>query len=211
MMEVPVNEPRRLILASESPRRQELLRRQGYSYTVIPARIDESDFPPQLFPAEIAEYLAVAKADAVAQANPHDVILAADTVVAFGDQILGKPADPQHAREMLSLLSGTTHIVITGIAVRCIRQNFERHGHVMSAVRMAQLTERQIDAYVASEEWKGKAGGYGIQDQDPFVTRLNGDFDNIVGLPVSHAADLLAEAGIFPRETEQSAADSSLE
>ena len=188
----------RLILASASPRRQSLLTEAGYEFVVHPADIDEENYPKGRLPSDVALYLANAKADAVAQRFPNDVVLAADTVVAFGDTLLGKPTDADHAREMLELLEGTTHIVITGVAVVHDVANFSRSARVMSAVRMRRLTHKQIDDYVAGGEWQGKAGGYGIQDQDPFVTRTAGSHSNIVGLPMEATKKLLAEAGIRP-------------
>jgi len=189
----------RLILASASPRRQSLLRHAGFEFDVDPAEIDESAYPPSLLPSLVALHLAENKARAVSARHPDDVVLAADTVVAFGDQLLGKPADANHARKMLQLLSGTTHLVITGVCVTRRSTNFFKSTRVMSAVRMRFLTPAEIEQYVASGQWEGKAGGYGIQDQDPFVTRTAGSHTNIVGLPMSTSRALLAEAGITPR------------
>ncbi len=189
----------RLILASASPRRQELLREAGYGILVHPANIDEDDNPPGMLPIEMAALLAVRKARAVAERFPDDIVLAADTVVAFGDRPLGKPADAAEAREMLALLSGTTHIVVTGVTIICLRRGLEDTRTVMSAVRMRQLTPREIDLYVAGGQWQGKAGGYGIQDEDPFVSNLAGSLSNIVGLPMETATKMLGNAGIAPR------------
>lgn len=191
----------RLILASASPQRQRLLEQAGYQFKTHVASIDENDFPPDALPADVALRLARRKADAVAAKFPDAVVLGADTVVAFGDQIIGKPRDAEHARQMLQLLSGTTHIVITGVAVRHKQANHAADARVMSAVRVRPLTAREIDAYVASGEWQGKAGGYGIQDPDPFVTRMTGSHSNIVGLPMEATRRLLAAAGIYPKES----------
>ena len=188
----------RLILASASPRRQQLLREAGFEFVVHPADVDEDDHPPRILPADLAEYLAVQKANAVAAQFPQDVVLAADTVVAFGDRALSKPADAADARRMLELLSGTTHIVITGVCVVHRSAGHSARSRVMSAVRMRLLRPEEIAVYVAGEEWRGKAGGYGIQDDDPFVTRTAGCHTNIVGLPVPETARLLAAAGITP-------------
>ena len=196
--EMLVLPPPRLILASASPRRQELLREAGYTFLVSPADIDETDHPPGLPPGGVALYLARRKADAVADRFPDDVVLAADTVVSFGDVLLGKPADPAAARKCLQLLSGTTHIVITGVCVMHAAAKFSRTAKSMSAVRMRLLAPAEIDHYVASGAWEGKAGGYGIQDPDPFVIRQAGSHTNVVGLPMSVTRQLLAEAGIQP-------------
>jgi septum formation protein len=189
----------RLILASASPRRLELLRQAGYDPVVEPSHIDEESFPRDMLPAELALRLAIEKAQVVAPRFPDDVVLAADTVVAFGDQILGKPTDEQHARWMLSLLSGTTHVVVTGVAVIRQSASMQFSARVMSAVRMKSLTKPQIDRYIATNDWQGKAGGYGIQDADPFVMRLSGCHTNIVGLPMTTTRRMLESAGINPK------------
>ena len=197
MLFTPVASPR-LILASASPRRQSLLRDAGYEFEVDPAEIDESAHPPGLLPSKVAVHLAEVKAKAIAARHADDVVLAADTVVAFGDQLLGKPIDATHAKQMLQLLAGTTHIVITGVCAMRQSANFSKSLRVMSAVKMRFLTPGEIDRYVASNEWQGKAGGYGIQDKDPFVVRQSGSHTNIVGLPMSATRLLLDEAGIRP-------------
>ncbi len=188
-----------LVLASASPRRRQLLSVAGFRFEVIAAEIDESAYPPGLLPSAIAEYLAIAKARFVAQLHPERVVLAADTVVAFGDLPLGKPLDEADARRMLALLSGTTHVVITAVAVAHKAAEFSRSARAMSAVRMRTLTPAEVDAYVSTGDWRGKAGGYGIQDKDPFVLRIAGSHTNIVGLPMSLTKRLLTEAGIAPK------------
>jgi len=196
----------RLILASASPRRQALLRDAGFDFVIDPADIDEENFPEDLTPADLAEHLACEKAKAVAARHPDDVVLAADTVVAYGDTPLGKPADASHARQMLSLLAGSTHSVTTGVAVVRAAASFARQVRVTSTVRMRELSQTEIDRYVESRQWEGKAGGYGLQDaagfptddptKDPFVINASGSATNIVGLPMEETVALLAEAGI---------------
>ncbi len=198
-MGVVVEVQPRLVLASSSPRRQELLREAGYDFVVSPADIDETDHPPGLSPGGIAEYLALAKARAVAERFPNDVILSADTVVACGDEALGKPADADDARRMLRLLGGSTHHVITGVAVQHLVKNLLLQTVVTSAVHMRALTEVEVEAYIATNGWQGKAGGYGIQDDDPFVSRMSGDLTNIVGLPMRVTTGLLTQGGIHRR------------
>ena len=192
----------RLILASASPRRRELLMQAGYEFEVHPADIDEDDYPPQTLPADLAMRLAMLKAQALVPRFGQDVILAADTVVAFGDIPLGKPENEDEAVKMLELLSGTTHVVITGVTALRPATNFSISTKVMSAVRMRPWSQKEIHRYVASGDWKGKAGGYGIQDDrpDPFVTRLAGSHSNIVGLPMEATSELLSSAGILPRD-----------
>src|SRR4051794_27849461 len=186
----------RLILASASPRRQAILRDAGFDFIIHPANINEENFQLGQLPSDVARNLAIAKADAVSALFPDCVILGADTIVAFGDRILGKPKDEKDAQRMLELLSGTTQIVITGVAVQRRSTGFLRHGRVMSAVKMRRLMPIEITRYVASGDWQGKAGGYGIQDHDPFVTRVSGSHRNIVGLPMTITQQFLAEAGI---------------
>jgi septum formation protein len=191
--------PPRLILASASPRRQSLLRDAGYEFEVDVADVDEAAYPGGMLPAAVATYLAEEKAKVVSARHPQDVVFAADTVVAFGDQVLGKPPDADAAKKMFRLLSGTTHIVITGVAVMHAAEKFSRTARSLSAVRMRLLGPSEIEHYIASGEWQGKAGGYGIQDPDPFVIRQAGSHTNIVGLPMSLTRQLLAEAGIQPK------------
>jgi septum formation protein len=190
----------RLILASASPRRQSLLIQAGYEFIARPSNLDEEALGRGLPPGELADRLATAKAQAVASQCPDDVVLAADTVVAFGDTALGKPADPDHARAMLALLAGTVHIVITAVAVVHRSRSFFQSRRVLSAVHMKPMTPPQIDQYVASGQWRGKAGGYGIQDPDPFVQRVSGCLTNIVGLPMTTTRQMLEAAGIMPGE-----------
>jgi septum formation protein len=189
-----------LILASGSPRRRELLTSAGYDFHVCPADIDEDDYPPTILPADLAERLAVLKAQASAARFPDDVILAADTVVALGDRPLGKPVDAPHATAMLASLAGTTHTVITGVAVLKPSDGYRRSTRVLSSVQMRPLTADEIAGYVATNLWQGKAGGYGIQDEsaDPFVTRMTGSHTNIVGLPMEATAEMLAAIGVVP-------------
>lgn len=189
---------RRLVLASASPRRRQLLEEAKFDFVIEPADIDEENHPP-LAPGDLAQWLAVAKCAVISDRFPSDVILAADTVVALGSQILGKPGDAAHAREMLGQLSGTIHEVITGVAVACRASSLKLEARVHSTVQMRNLLANEIDDYVASGQWMGKAGGYGIQDADPFVTRMSGDLTNIVGLPMQKTMELLAAAGIRPR------------
>jgi septum formation protein len=187
-----------LILASASPRRQSLLREAGYIFQSHPAHINEDNYPRDLSPSQIAEHLAKAKATHIAALHPNDVTLGSDTVVYLGPQLLGKPTDETHARQMLSTLSGSTHNVVTGVAVIHPARQFRKIISVTSTVQMRRLTPDEIDRYIAGGQWQGKAGGYGIQDQDPFVTNMAGSLTNIVGLPMEATTALLAAAVIFP-------------
>src|SRR5688572_5492267 len=187
-----------LILASTSPRRQNLLREAGYAFTVVPPGVDEDDFPYTLLPSELAVFLARVKARSVAERYPDHVVLAADTVVAFGDRILGKPEDADEARRMLQLLSGTTHIVVTGVAVAHVARKLAQERRVLSAVRMRMIGRSDIDRYVETGLWEGKAGGYGLQDGNPFIKAVMGCPTNVVGLPMSTTRLLLSSAGVEP-------------
>lgn len=180
----------KLILASRSPQRVQLLNEAGYEFVTVPADIDEEAYPRHLAPHQIARWLASAKAESVQKRHPDDLILAADTLVVLGNQILGKPENESHARQMLERLSGSTHQVITGIALVGPDNQPYIVDHVTSDVRMKVLTSQQVHDYVVSGDWRGKAGGYGIQDPDPFVVCLTGSFSNVIGLPMERIQEL---------------------
>ena len=179
-----------------------MLHEAGYDFEVHPADIDEDDHPVNLLPGDLAEWLAREKANVISPKFPDSVVLAADTVVAFGDHILGKPEDADDARRMLRLLGGTTHMVATGVCAQRHADRFRGSIRVISAVHMRKLGDDEIERYISTNDWQGKAGGYGIQDNDPFVTRISGSMTNIVGLPMDETRELLKEAGITTaRET----------
>lgn len=183
-----------LVLASASPRRVELLALVGIVPDRIePADIDETPLKGET-PPRLAARLAVGKAQAVAERAPETVVLAADTVVAVGRRLLEKAADEAEAVRFLKLLSGRNHRVLTGIAVAAggkVRQRV-----VEARVTFKVLSDAEIAAYVVSGEWKGKAGGYGIQGRaGAFVTRIVGSYPAIVGLPLYETVNLLAGAG----------------
>ena len=185
----------RILLASASPRRRELLAGAGLEFEVRPTDVPE-DLPPGIEPEAAAVVLAERKALA-ARASSADFVLAADTIVAVGAELLGKPSDPADARQMLERLSGSRHKVITGVCVRRTSDGRTASAFERTFVTMRAIAPAEIEAYVASGEWEGKAGGYAIQETaDRFVTRLEeGGFDNVVGLPVGLALDLLARLG----------------
>ena len=190
----------RLVLASASPRRAELLAQIGVRPdAVCPADIDETPHSREL-PRPYCLRMAREKADAV-QALPDDIVLAADTTVALGRRILGKPADAAEAAEFLLALGGRRHRVITAVALRRGRQLWLRD--VVSAVRMKRLSDVELNAYLACGEWRGKAGGYAIQGMaGAFVPWMSGSFSAVVGLPLSETATLLQAAGypLFGRQ-----------
>ena len=173
----------RIILASASPRRQELLKRIFPEFSVIPADIEEK-LPEDIGPEFAPVFLAAQKADAVATRHPTDLIIAADTVVLADGLILGKPKDKTDAKKMLAFLSGKTHKVITGC---CIQKGKNASSFsTESQVTFFDLTQDEIDFYVDSGASDGKAGAYGIQDGGAlFVEKIDGDYYNIVGLPIA--------------------------
>jgi septum formation protein len=132
-------------------------------------------------------------------AGPEDIVLAADTVVAAGRRILGKPADDAEARRFLTLLAGRRHAVITGLALRRGTRRWLRG--VQTAVRLRPLGAAEIDGYLATGEWRGKAGGYAIQGRaGGFIPWISGSYSNVVGLPLSETATLLAAAGYLSKD-----------
>ena len=187
----------RLILASASPRRLDLLAQVGITpAAVVPADIDETPMPDEL-PRALALRLAAEKARAVAKDHAEDFVLAADTVVAGGRRSLPKPEDAAEARHCLGLLSGRRHRVIGGVALACPDGRMVTRA-VVTAVQFKRLSRLETDAYLATEEWRDKAGGYAIQGRAAlFVTAVNGDYNNVVGLPLALTANLLAGAGVW--------------
>ena len=182
-----------LILGSGSPRRRELLAQIGVVADEIrPPDIDETPLKNEL-PRPYCARIARQKAGAV-QAAPEDIVLCADTTVALGRRIMGKPADAGEAAEFLMALSGRRHRVITAVAVRRGDQLWTRE--VESAVKMKRLSNAELNAYLATGDWEGKAGAYAIQGPaGAFIPWISGSFTGIVGLPVSETAGLLQAAG----------------
>lgn len=185
---------RRLILASASPRRLELLAQIGVAPDLVaPADIDETPLKAEP-PARLAQRLACSKAAVLAETYPDDVILAADTVVAVGRRLLEKPADEVEATRFLRLLSGRNHRVFTGVAVVSAGRTTWRV--VETRVSVKPLSQDEIAAYLASGEWRGKAGGYGIQGRAAaFISRIVGSHPAVMGLPLYETANLLRGAG----------------
>ena len=187
-------EPPALILASQSPRRRELLALVGIAHTVMPADIDERVRPDE-HPAPHAERLARGKASALAAVHPHAIVVGADTIVVVDGDILGKPRDAAEAKAMLRRLSGRTHTVFTAVAVA-------RDGRIVSGVEQVEVTFRALDddaiaRYVATGEPMDKAGAYGIQGYGAtIVERIDGDYFAVMGLALGRLVDLLREVGV---------------
>ncbi len=185
---------KKLILASASPRRRDLLASLGLSFEVFATDADES-VPRGTPPRELVGILAERKARAAAEKFPDDVVIAADTVVSVGGEILGKPKDDADARRMLRLLSGGKHTVYTGVTVISDGKVFS--DVIASDVFMREIGEGEISAYIATGEPADKAGAYGIQGLGGiFVTRIEGDYWCVTGMPKEATARLLGLAGV---------------
>jgi septum formation protein len=186
-----------LVLASASPRRQELLRNSGIPFEVQPAHIPEDPHPGEQA-RDYAERLAQEKAQDVAKQRPRDVVLGADTVVVIDGQILGKPTDSADAVRMLRLLSGREHQVITGVCV--VKNGQPWVASETTRVTMSEITEKEIADYVTTGEPMDKAGAYAIQGiASRWIPRIEGDYSNVVGLPVALVWRMLLEATARPR------------
>jgi septum formation protein len=185
----------RLILASASPRRIELLARMGVVPDAIePADIDES-VPRGELPRVHAERLALEKAVAVATRFPDDLVLAADTVVAVGRRILPKVDDEATLRECMALLSGRRHRVFTGVAL-ALPGRGTRSRVVETMIAIKRLSPQEVDFYAAHGEWRGKAGGYALQGYgEVYVRHIGGSYSNVVGLPLAETRHMLKSAG----------------
>ena len=188
-----------LILASASPRRADLLRAAGIDFDVVPADVDESMDPADQ-PDGYVRRVAQLKAEAVVPLAPGRPVLGADTIVVVDDQVLGKPADAADARRMLGLLSGRTHTVLTAV---CLVNPTSETTRVQScaartSVEFAPLSQGDIAWYVASGETADKAGAYAIQGlASRFVTRIDGSYSNVVGLPVALVWNMCKKAGLL--------------
>ena len=188
-----MTEPR-VILASQSPRRRELLALVGIPHTVQPADIDESYLPGEE-PTAHAQRLAREKAAVVAADAPDAIVIGSDTIVVVDGEVLGKPRDEAHAAAMLLRLSGRSHVVMTGIAVRW--RSVERSAVEMVGVTFHPLTVQDIQAYIATGEPMDKAGAYGIQGFGAtIVERVDGDYFAVMGLPLQRLVRLMAELGV---------------
>jgi septum formation protein len=196
-----------IILASASPRRQELLRNAGIRFTAKPADIDETALAGESA-RECAERLARGKALAIFRSEPQSYVLGADTIVVVDEAMLGKPRDAEDAARMLRLMSGRTHAVITGVcliepeASTQLRVASETGNSMSTAestlVTMCELSDDEIRDYVATGDSMDKAGAYGIQGiASRWIRRIEGDYSNVVGLPVARVYAMLRERGVM--------------
>lgn len=194
--------PHRLVLASASPRRVELLAQVGIvPDEIVPADIDETPLNREA-PGPLAKRLALAKGQAVAADRPDDWVLSADTVVGVGRRILGKPETEHEARKFLQILSGRRHRVHGGVSLAAPGGRVSSR-LVVTSVLFKRLEKPEIDAYLACGEWQGKAGGYAIQGAaGAFVRGITGSYFNVVGLPLYETLSLLRGSGfISPSQT----------
>lgn len=187
---------KKLILASASPRRREILDTAGYVYEVIPSGAEEITDGADA--CELVRLNALAKAEEVyLRTEGQRVVVGADTVVCMNGKVLGKPSDEKHAFEMLSALSGSTHEVITGFAV--ISSAGSDSGYCTTRVHFRKLSDDEINSYIATGEPMDKAGAYGIQERAClFAESFEGDYFNIIGLPIAKIYPLLKNHGITP-------------
>lgn len=183
-----------LVLASGSPRRAEILRAVGWPFEVAAANVDETARAGE----EVIEYverLACEKAEAVAEGRASGLVIGADTVVAVGGRMLGKPADAEDARQMLRLLSGKWHDVLTGVALVRADTGEVLVAHELTRVRFAPMTDGEIEWYVGTGESADKAGAYAVQGRAAlFIEEIEGDYWNVVGLPVRLVYKLAEES-----------------
>ncbi|MCX6898641.1 MAG: Maf family protein [Verrucomicrobia bacterium] len=185
----------KLILASASPRRTELLKSLGLQFDVMPTGVAERDEHPTSF-HDLAIHNAQVKAHDVAVRHPDALVLGADTIVVLGNEVFGKPSDLDDARRMLRSLSGQGHSVITGVCLICRAENRERVFTVETRVRFRELAEADIEQYLDAVDVLDKAGAYAIQEGPPIVAGIEGSYSNVIGLPLERLAAELCEFGI---------------
>ena len=179
----------RLVLASRSPQRRAILEQLGVDFSVQVPDVEELESGP---PHEVALENAFRKASAVADGAAGDVVLGVDTVVALGARVYGKPADPEQARTTLIALAGRRHAVISGVCL--IADGRSRTAAAQTTVEFRALSETLIDWYLASDEWRERAGGYAIQGRGAaLVAAIEGDYLNVVGLPVATLLELVPD------------------
>ncbi len=186
----------KIILASSSPRRKELLHLIGVSFTVTPSNVNEV-VEEGVLSSQIVEQLALLKARAVSASHKEGIIIGADTIVVFNGEILGKPNSKKEAHRMLKRLQGNTHEVFSGVAVLNALTGKYLVSHQVTKVYMKTLTDDEINAYIDTNEPMDKAGSYGIQGIGAlFIEKIDGDYFNVVGLPLSLLSKLLTSFGI---------------
>lgn len=187
---------RKIILASGSPRRKQILEQVGLNFTVEVSDYEEKSIPG-VSPSEFVETLSLEKANVVAKNHNDAIIIGADTIVVLDNQILGKPKTKQDAREILKKLSGNTHSVFTGFTIIDTVNKRTITNHVETKIRFKNLSEEEILAYIETGEPMDKAGAYGVQDKGAlFVEHIEGDYSSVMGLPIVKIFEILKELGI---------------
>jgi septum formation protein len=195
-MNVPHDRPR-LILASKSPRRSDLLEQAGLTFSVIPSDFDESTVAMS-DPDSYVIALAESKAIDISEKHPASWVIGADTIVLIDRNILGKPGSKEEARDMLQRLSGKTHQVLTGYCICCKKKNRFFSETIKTDVRFKKLSDAEIEWYIQTEEPFDKAGAYAIQGLGTFLVKsINGSYTNVVGLPVCEVIELLIKEGVI--------------
>lgn len=185
---------KKIILASKSPRRKSILEQVGLKFSIVASDFDETKIKFKT-PQEMVKKLSFEKAKIVAAKYPKTVIIGADTTVIFKKEIIGKPKSKSDAVRILKLLSGNTHKIVTGFTVMEGKKSIT--GHVVSKAKFKKLSDAEIRAYVATNEPMDKAGGYGIQDKGGlFIEEIEGDYFNVVGLPIFAVSKALKEFGV---------------
>lgn len=180
-----------IILASASPRRKEILENINVKFDIVKSDIDEVILEDEL-PPQVVMRLAFEKSMDVAKSNQESLVIGADTIVVFNNKVLGKPKDKEDARNTIRLLSGNTHEVITGISLINLSANKKIIDYVVSKVKFKDLSEDDINDYINTGESLDKAGAYGIQGYGSLlIEEIQGDYFNIVGLPISKLSDLV--------------------
>ena len=192
------SQPFRLILASGSLGRRELLERAGYSFEIFPANIDEPDGEEFADPRTMVQHTAWLKAAAVAPRVDEGIILTADTVGWLGGQAIGKPADEADARRILRLLGGTEHELWTGVCLWKRPGDLQLAWQEMTRVAFKRLTDSELDTYLKTRQWEGCSGAYAIKERDdPYVQVVEGSWNNVVGLPMESLEIALQRVGIL--------------
>ena len=195
---------RSIVLVSASPRRSDLLRLAGLTFSVRPVEVDETPRPGES-PGSLAERLARAKAQAFAEAPTAALAIAADTVVSVAGALLGKPRDREDARRMLRLLAGRTHEVTTAVALRVLPEETITCERTVSSVTFAPMSAEEIDWYVATGEGMDKAGAYALQGIGAlFVVSITGSYTNVIGLPLESLYPHLLRHGLLPLPSRRS-------
>ncbi len=186
-----------LILASQSPRRKDLLEQAAITFDIIPSSIDEASIKEK-DPEKLVKTLSYLKAMDIAQNNPDSWIIGADTIVCLDNLILEKPNSKTHATQMLRALSNREHTVLTGFTLSCLNKNKTITDIVKTIVQFKKLSEKEIEWYISTNEYFDKAGAYAIQGKGAFfIRRIQGSYTNVVGLPLCEVIEHLISEGII--------------